>query len=182
MKKFIILVIMLLFSVQGIADEVDSKRAATEKLLVLFDMDKSYNQTIEKTLQMPIDFIKSQNMPEEEKLRAKKVVEESVKITRENFSWEKMKPMFVDIYAEALSLEEMKELITFYESPVGQKFVKKQPQMGEAIMSKMQEIIEKIVAELEKATQQAVMKIETITVPGKKEAVKETPSLGTQKK
>ncbi|MCK4947206.1 MAG: DUF2059 domain-containing protein [Candidatus Aureabacteria bacterium] len=182
MKKFVILVIMLLFSVQGIADEVASKRAATEKLLDLFDMDESYNQTIKKAMRMPIDFFESQNMPEEEKIQAKKSVEKSVKITRENFSWEKMKPMFVDIYVETLSLEDLEGLIKFYESPLGQRFVKKQPQIGEATMSKMQELMQKIVAELDQATQQALIKIKTTTAPDEKETVKQTPSLDIQKK
>ncbi|MEA3346868.1 MAG: DUF2059 domain-containing protein [Candidatus Auribacterota bacterium] len=165
MKKFVILAIILLFSVQGCqrddvaskhADGVVSKRAAAEKLLDLFNMDDSFDQSMQQAIQMPINLIESQDMPEEEKIQARKAAEASMKITMESFSWEKMKTMFIDIYAEVLSLEELDGLIEFYESPIGQKFIKKQPQLTAATMRRMQELMREMMPEIQRATQEAI--------------------------
>jgi uncharacterized protein len=65
----------------------------------------------------------------------------------QKFSWDKMKSMFIDIYAEVYTVEEMEGLATFFESPVGQGFIKKQPQMTTLMMSKMQGLVKEIMAD-----------------------------------
>lgn len=55
-------------------------------------------------------------------------------------NWETMKPIFVNAYASVYSPEELQGAIDFYKSPIGQKWVEKQPQVSEIIMAKTMEL------------------------------------------
>jgi hypothetical protein len=50
-----------------------------------------------------------------------------VTIMREEFNWQKMKPLYVDLYRDTFEQEEIDGLIAFYRSPAGQAFVNKMP-------------------------------------------------------
>lgn len=52
-------------------------------------------------------------------------------------SWEKIKPIMVDAYAETFTEDELVGLTTFYRSPVGQAFLEKTPEMSMKMMGRM---------------------------------------------
>jgi uncharacterized protein len=148
MKKIIVLMFtVLLISTQSFAGEADAKRVAAEKLINLFNMEESYNQTMQQAMQMSIKMIDSQNISQEEKEKAKNEIQKSMNLTTQKFSWDKMKGIFVDIYADVYTVEEMEGLSQFFESPIGQGFIKKQPQLTSAMMTKMQSLMQEIMAE-----------------------------------
>lgn len=65
---------------------------------------------------------------------------------------------FAEIYAEVFTVKELKDLNDFYEGPVGQKYIKKQPELQQATMVKMQgmmgEMMEKVQAKMQEAVQE----------------------------
>ncbi|MFZ6646330.1 DUF2059 domain-containing protein [Undibacterium sp. TJN25] len=61
----------------------------------------------------------------------------AVAIINEELSMEKMKPMYLEIYSASLTQEDVDGLIAFYESPTGQVFVTKMPQIAQSILSQM---------------------------------------------
>lgn len=63
-------------------------------------------------------------------------------------SMEKMKPLYVSVYAETFSPEELQGLIDFYKSPTGQKFLEKQPQLQAAIMEKSQAMMKDLMPQI----------------------------------
>ncbi|MBL7076650.1 MAG: DUF2059 domain-containing protein [Kiritimatiellae bacterium] len=132
------------------------RRAAAEKLLDLFNMDDTYDQSMKQAMNMAVGMIDSQDLPEMEKANARKAVEASMEISLEKFSWKRMKGIFVDIYAGVLDLDELEGLIAFYESPIGQKFLKKQPQLSLATMEKMQLLMQEMMPDLQKAVDDAL--------------------------
>jgi hypothetical protein len=137
----------------AVAEEADATRAAAETLLDLFNMDDTYDKTMEQAARMSLNIIDQQAVSEEEKKQAREAAEAAMKTTLEKFSWQRMKSMFVDIYAEVLSVEEINGLIAFYESPVGQAFLAKQPQLTEATMRRMQTVMQEVMQEVKEETQ-----------------------------
>lgn len=137
------------------AGDVNATRAAAEKLLNLFNMDSVYDQTMQQAVAMSLQMIDAQALPEEKKEQAKNAMAIGMNVTLEKFSWARMKGMFIEIYAEALSREELEGLIAFYQSPIGQSFLRKQPQLTRVTMQKMQalmmEVMPEVQAEVEKA-------------------------------
>ena len=58
-----------------------------------------------------------------------------------SIEWEEK---FAKIYAAVFTTEELQGLIDFYKSPIGKKFLEKQPQLMLATMGKMSGEIEKL--------------------------------------
>lgn len=57
---------------------------------------------------------------------------------RDELDWEKMKPIYMQIYAESFTQAEIDGLIAFYESPTGRAFIAKMPLVLNKSMSLMQ--------------------------------------------
>lgn len=77
-------------------------------------------------------------------------------VMREEMSWEKMEPHLVSAYTEVYTEKELMELVDFYESPVGQKFLEKMPElmdetikMTQSMMGEFYGRIEELQAELQ---------------------------------
>ena len=146
--------------------DMPQRVAAAEKLLNLFNMDKTYDQAMQQAMNMAVNMIDSQDLPAEEKVNARKAVEASMTVSMEKFSWKNMKGIFVEIYSDVLSLEELRGLIAFYESPIGQKFLKKQPQLSLATMEKMQLLMKEMMPALQKAVDEALQLDAVIEIGG----------------
>lgn len=54
---------------------------------------------------------------------------------------EKIKDMYVSVYSSVYTAEELRGAIDFYKSPIGQKWLEKQPQATAMIMSKTMEMM-----------------------------------------
>ncbi len=163
LRKFVLILVVAGLARPLIAEEATPvakdkslRRAAAEKLLDLFNMDQTYDQAMKQTMSMAVRMIDGQDLPEVEKANARKALEASMNVSMEKFSWKRMKDIFIDIYADVLDLEELEGLIAFYESPIGRKFLKKQPQLSLATMEKMQILMEEMMPDLQKAVDEAL--------------------------
>ena len=87
------------------------------------------------------------------------VMRKTMALLREEISWAKTMPMYLQIYRETFTQEEVEALIAFYESPAGQAFVTKMPTIVQKSMAysqaKMQSFMPKIKAILDEATAEA---------------------------
>jgi hypothetical protein len=66
---------------------------------------------------------------------------------RDELSWDKMKPMYMQIYTESFTQEEVDGLIAFYESPAGRAFIAKMPVVLNKSMALMQSRIDAMMRE-----------------------------------
>lgn len=64
-------------------------------------------------------------------------------------SWERLRPRMIDIYAEAYTESELRELIAFYKTPIGRKTLEKMPILTEKGAQAGQELIAEQQAELQ---------------------------------
>ena len=62
-------------------------------------------------------------------------------IMREEMSWEKVRPLQMQIYTESFTQEEIDGLITFYKSPAGVAFVNKMPLVAQKSVSLLQSLM-----------------------------------------
>ena len=88
--------------------------------------------------------VNSQGLAEEKAKLAKSLVKKSMASSLEaikSIDWEEK---FAKIYAAEFTTEELQGLIDFYKSPIGKKFLEKQPQLMAATMGKMSGEIEKL--------------------------------------
>jgi len=104
----------------------------------LQQMERMQEQMIDQNTKSP-----------EEKEKAKAAMRAAMQSTREEFSWDRIGPMFVDVYAEVFTKEELDQLNEFYESPIGRKFVEKQPQLQAATMMRMQSLMREVMPKIQ---------------------------------
>lgn len=80
-------------------------------------------------------------------------------VMKEELSWANMKTMYVNIYRETFTQEEVDGLIAFYRSPAGAAFVDKMPLVMQKSTSAMQarlpQLLEKMRASMDKTLSEA---------------------------
>ncbi len=77
-------------------------------------------------------------------------------VMRQEFSWATVKDIYVQIYRESFTEEEVQGLIAFYVSPAGQAYVNKMPQVMQRSMFVMQQRMQPLMAKMKEAMQKAV--------------------------
>ncbi|HRW29428.1 MAG TPA: DUF2059 domain-containing protein [Emcibacteraceae bacterium] len=115
--KSLLIAIMVFITLPAQADEMAD--AAAEKLLDILDVEKTMNQSMEQMLMMQV-----QSNPA--------LVQFSdilIKFTNQYMSYESLKPDFIKIYTDAFTVDELNDLIKFYQSPTGQNVKNKIPEL-----------------------------------------------------
>lgn len=86
----------------------------------------------------------------------------AVAVVQGELDWAKLEPMYVRLYQESFSAEEVTGLLAFYQSPAGQAVIYKMPvlmqktmtevgKMTSAMMPKMEKVQQEFAAEMEAA-------------------------------
>jgi len=68
-----------------------------------------------------------QNLSPEQKQTLDATAQKFLQIIGEEFSWEELKPIYIQIYMETFTQEEIDSLIAFYQTPTGSALVDKMP-------------------------------------------------------
>ncbi len=77
-------------------------------------------------------------LPEGLRETVSKQVNEMVK--KNLLDWKTLRPRFVEIYATTFTAEELRAMISFFRSPVGQKWIEKQPEIQLKTATQIQEV------------------------------------------
>jgi hypothetical protein len=150
MKLFLRTLAMVIAFGQMTAVRADqaSHRAAAEALLGLMNMDKVMTESLDTMLQMQI----KQNpaiAPYEPQMRA---------FFKKYMSWESLKEDMIKIYLAEFTEEELKELLKFYQTPVGKKTIQKMPSLLAKGAELGQQRVQQHLPELQEAIQEAATK------------------------
>ncbi len=135
--------------------------ALAEELMTLFQIDKSMEAALQQVTQMQAKMLDSQNLSAEAKARQQQVMKVVLEETQASFAWEKIKPTFIGIYAETFTPEELQGMIAFFKTPIGQKWIEKQPQLQAATMQKMQSLIMSMQPKMQEAIKRSLAAPET---------------------
>lgn len=76
---------------------------------------------------------------------------------KEYMKWENLLPEYVRIYCETFSEAELRELITFYKTPIGQKLVERSPRLMQETAAVSQTLMQKHMPELQRRIQARLM-------------------------
>ena len=120
--------------------------ALAEQLVDLMHLDKAMNVGLNSMKQMQSKMLDSSttNSSTDIKERVQKSMEVGMSAATAVMTPEKMHAMYVSVYASTFTAEELQGAITFYQSPVGQKWIEKQPQVSMAIMQQTMAMMPKM--------------------------------------
>jgi len=127
-----------------------------EELLTLLNVQKNMDAAFQQLGKMNDQIASAAGATPEAKEKQQKMLEAINAETKALVNWETLKPMFVSIYSETFTPDELKGMIAFYKTPIGQKWLEKQPQVQMATMQKIQAIMAESQPNIQKVIQRAM--------------------------
>jgi hypothetical protein len=79
-----------------------------------------------------------------------KFIEKYTAATAEYMTWDRFKPLYMNVYRETFTQEDVNGILKFYQSPAGQSYVAKMPTLMSKIMQQMPDLMTPL---MEKAKQ-----------------------------
>lgn len=161
MKK--ILVAIFLSTTPFLCYAAEPSQESIEKLLKVTQTQKMVEQMIpqiEGMMKSVADKeIDAQNLPPEQSAEAKalsaSITKKVIPILRDQLSWGNLKKIYIPIYRESFTQEEIDGLIAFYSSPAGNALVVKMPIVAQKSMAATQQLIVPMMQQMQKAVAEA---------------------------
>ncbi|MES2822615.1 MAG: DUF2059 domain-containing protein [Pseudomonadota bacterium] len=162
MKKLLAVVgIMLVYA--SVFAETKPSDASLDELLTITDSQKLIDgmwpqmdamlKTSEKQALGEV------TLNEEQQKISDKTQEKMATLFKEEFAYDKMKPMIIKIYKESFSQEEIDGMVTFYKSKAGKAVIKKMPTVMQSTMANVQAQMSQIIPKLQKIQQESIDEI-----------------------
>jgi len=120
--------------------EVTRSKATLDAMLP--QVEASQQQLIQQMLA-------GQKLDAKQQALVEKIATRSGTLTREALAWDKMLPVYRQLYGEAFTAEDIQALIDFYRTPAGQRLLDKMPQLMQKTMVAMQQIIVPMMQQLQ---------------------------------
>jgi hypothetical protein len=87
---------------------------------------------------------------EKQKKIAREMVEKLVAISTSEVNWDKLEPMWIEVYQKSLTAQDVKDLIAFYKSDLGRKILK----IESSVANENRKMMETLLARAEPKIQQ----------------------------
>ena len=142
-------------------DDAQARRDEADKLLAAMHTEQMVEGTTTRMLSLVDRFnqsaVKQGNLSTEQSDAIQKAEDEARTTIRTQLGYPALKADFVNAYADAFSIQELKDLTTFYGSPIGQKLVEKQPglneKLGQLAQQKVRTVMPGVVQKLREVAQ-----------------------------
>lgn len=128
---------------QARADDV-SKTAKIEELMHAAQYDRMLSATLDQMKNMQAGQLAQTNAAGVDRERQEAVQRKTMALLAERMSFDKLKPIYVKVYAETFTEEEIDGILGFYKSPAGKAMMEKMPQL----MARMMPLIQQWMAEM----------------------------------
>jgi hypothetical protein len=140
-------VLLVCSSAQALAD-ASSHAADAERFLQLARADKLAVPVYAQVQQMFAQRFAESKAPDSQKALLETYQAKANAALDQAVGWDKLKPDMVKLYTSNFNEQELKELIEFYQSPLGQKVLQKMPtltaQAAQLTQSKLQAAVPKV--------------------------------------
>jgi hypothetical protein len=151
--KFISRILLSLFLFAPIAAHADapsSKQAKAEELLQLTHMDRLMTQMLDQMS------MRMKATADEQKLN---------QLLASNLTWDKMKPIMVQVYSDTYTDQELDGILAFYRSPAGQAMVAKSPELMTKTRNTMIERMSSLQSQVQQLSKEFAEKMQQAAVP-----------------
>lgn len=141
--------LLVTVSLPARADEA-SKTAKIEQMLVLTHADRLVEQITAQMRPMMAAQMQKLNLPDDARPAMEEMQKKITDIVAAKLSWEKMKPVYIKLYSETLTEEEIDGAVTFYKTPAGQALLDKMPILVQKSMVVVQDMMGDLIPEFSK--------------------------------
>ena len=134
-------------------ESIDRLLADTKVEKLLDTMSVNVDQVMRRSMEASMQ---GQQLSPEQRRAIDATAATFVQVMREEMTWDKLRPLYVQIYQESFTQEEIDGLIAFYESPAGVAFVEKMPFVMQKSMSIMQSRMAPMMEKMKAAMKEAI--------------------------
>lgn len=156
MRAFALVTLLASLSVHAAPASQESVEALltvtrTEKMMdsLYSGMDQMMRQSIGQTLQ-------GQSLSAEQQRALDVLPSKFVSVMREEMSWQKMKPLYVQLYRETFEQEEIEGMLAFYDSPAGKAVLNKMPMVMQKSLALSQSLLQSAIPKMKAAVEEAI--------------------------
>ena len=148
MKKVYVLVFTALFMLNVNATELASKKSV-EKLMELTEVSKMMDAMQGQISNMFNGMSKQMNISEKERPAFDQYMKKVGDLLAKDMNWDVFKEPMIEIYAKHFTEEEVKGLISFYQSNLGKSMTKKMPLIMQDSMLVSQELMKNFMPKIQ---------------------------------
>lgn len=134
-------------------DSINALMAAANTQKLIENYLTYVTQSIHKGMYASFE---GQTLSEAQKRTLDAVPAKFEKVIRDEMSWDKLRPQYVQIYQDTFTQKEVDGLIAFYKSPTGAAFVSKMPMLMQKSQTMMQDRVAPLAEKVNEAIQKAV--------------------------
>lgn len=113
-------------------------------------IDKMLPQVAQLQKQMMTQALAGRQLTAEQQVRMERVQQIVYDRTREMLTWEKLQPIYRDIYGKSFNDADMDAMIAFYGSPAGQRVIEKMPVALQNTMLAVQQMLVPVMQDMER--------------------------------
>ncbi len=133
-------------------DDMATRTKLATELLETMQVDKALNQSFDSVKDMQKQMITKFGKDVANQALVIENQNKIMDVLKAELSWENLKPEFERLYAETYSAEELDGLLKFYQSPLGKKFIEKQPEMQRKTMQMVQQMMMRVMPKVQAMT------------------------------
>jgi hypothetical protein len=135
------------------SESIDTLLVLTKSERILDSMSGTIDRSM--TMGMRSAFGNQTPTPEQERV-IENVRVKMNEIFHEEMRWERLKPIYVQVYQQTFTQDEVDGLIAFYRTPAGQALIDKMPQALQATLEALQPITADMMRKGQEVARQAV--------------------------
>ena len=125
--------LLLVFLPAALLAQTDSHKAAAKQLLLVTKARESTEQAFDSMLPMMVNSMSEQYpISDEHRDTLAQETQATMDFLKQELSWSKLEPHLVQLYVDVYTEEELRGLTDFYETPLGQAFIEKNPRVMQA--------------------------------------------------
>lgn len=159
MKKIAISLVCLIVFPLIASAATDTHRQAAEQLLLVTNSEKMMERVHTQMEIMTQNIIKQSGVPAEKMDTAQQYMQRIMDLVATEMSWDKLKPQMIDIYVEVYTESELSDIVAFYQSPAGKKFIAKMPELVNAAMKINQATLQKIMPKIQAISEEMLVEV-----------------------
>ncbi|MFZ7095004.1 DUF2059 domain-containing protein [Luteimonas dalianensis] len=148
-----IFALAVLLAAAPLAAAQQPSEAQVDRLLEVMRAKQTLDATLPQVQamqqQMVAQMTAEEDLDDEERARINRALEATNSTMAELLTWERMGPVYRDIYAQTFTADDVEAMIGFYESPAGQNTLDKMPQLMQNTMNAVQQMVLPLLQQLE---------------------------------
>jgi hypothetical protein len=133
----------------------------------MWNIDKMIGPMYDQVKKMQEDMVAKMDLPDDMKDINSKYMNRINDLIKKEMSWDGMKEDFIGIYMEVFTEPEIREMIDFYNSPIGKKSIEKAPELMTKVFAMSQNRVKRFMPEIDRLTKEMAEEIRQRKQPDK---------------